>query len=546
MKKTIFTSFMLILMMISFNVTAQTCTHTVVLTDLMGDGWTDGKITISVDGTAVLTDITLLAGPGPEEHNFEASTGATILVDYTTTDLWPFENIWKIYDGAGLLIIDGSGQAEDFSETTTSGICLESNNLMVSNVEPHITASETSPNPQITIFNCGEFTETEFMVNVSITNSTNLEVYNSTKNITGASFLSGTELVVDMDDLWVIPEIGEYAIKGIVTLNGDINNENDTLVDASYVAPNLTGYAWNPSYLGGIGPGSVSVQIPTGEVALIAPNNNSYITGADWIDGVWYGLRDNAAGNEYLVTINPVNGIVNELGLTSIEEGTSLCHDVTSGITYAMDYYGALYTVDLSNASTTLIGGNTDFIVGTACDNNGVIYAISLNDIIYTINSATGVSTEIGDLGINLNFSQDIAYDRDNEILYGTLYTDKGGLYIINKITGRATLSHEYISGLGGFAIPYGITNVNTSITNNETIDIYPNPSNGIVNIRLSNNSSFDYQVTDLHGKIIFQNDEIKVSNKAHRLNFVNQQAGIYFIKISNKESIITKKIIIN
>ncbi len=60
----------------------------------------------------------------------------------------------------------------------------------------------------------------------------------------------------------------------------------------------------------------------------------------------------------------------------------------------------------------------------------------------------------IGSLGVDINYAQDIAFDRTNNILYGTLYTSSGGMYTINTTTGVATLIASIEAEVDGLAIP--------------------------------------------------------------------------------------------
>ncbi|PJB58555.1 MAG: hypothetical protein CO098_08030, partial [Bacteroidetes bacterium CG_4_9_14_3_um_filter_41_19] len=87
---------------------AQTCLHSVELSDSYGDGWNGGTLTITVNGSAVLTNITLASGTGPEVYYFDAATGDDIDADYTAGD-WSYENEYTVKDGGGT-ILGQSGQ----------------------------------------------------------------------------------------------------------------------------------------------------------------------------------------------------------------------------------------------------------------------------------------------------------------------------------------------------------------------------------------------------------------------------------------------------
>lgn len=72
----------------SFTTAATTCvacTHTIRLTDTYGDGWNGNAVTVYVNGTAVLSGITLAAGYGPVDYTFLAATSDLINVTLTNT-----------------------------------------------------------------------------------------------------------------------------------------------------------------------------------------------------------------------------------------------------------------------------------------------------------------------------------------------------------------------------------------------------------------------------------------------------------------------------
>jgi len=75
-------------------------------------------------------------------------------------------------------------------------------------------------------------------------------------------------------------------------------------------------------------------------------------------------------------------------------------------------------------------------------------------------------------------------------------------------------------------------------------INIYPNPTTGIVNINLTgfqNLSGLNLQVTDISGRII----ENSIINTEHSIiNLENQPNGVYFIKFQNDEVVKNVKII--
>lgn len=88
------------------------CLHTIRLTDDIGDGWTDGTnpdgwVTVTVNGTPVLTNITLTSAEagGPADYTFMANTGDVINITRTGSPIWPDEMKVEIIGGTGATLL---------------------------------------------------------------------------------------------------------------------------------------------------------------------------------------------------------------------------------------------------------------------------------------------------------------------------------------------------------------------------------------------------------------------------------------------------------
>ncbi|MCF6171496.1 MAG: carboxypeptidase-like regulatory domain-containing protein, partial [Bacteroidales bacterium] len=110
------------------------CTYQIELTDPgYGDGWNGGRVTVFVNGTAVLTDITLAGGYGPEYHDFSAATGDEITTDYTGGG-WSYENNYKILDPGGNIQFETgypNGTPSDLVSPGVTANCPVSGDILV-------------------------------------------------------------------------------------------------------------------------------------------------------------------------------------------------------------------------------------------------------------------------------------------------------------------------------------------------------------------------------------------------------------------------------
>jgi hypothetical protein len=75
-------------------------------------------------------------------------------------------------------------------------------------------------------------------------------------------------------------------------------------------------------------------------------------------------------------------------------------------------------------------------------------------------------------------------------------------------------------------------------------IAIYPNPSKNIFNLKTKTIFNFDYSVTDITGKIIIQNKNIK--RNLYQLDLSAFSPGIYFLNITSNGGKLSKKLILN
>ena len=119
MKKIYLLLVLLVQLFMVENVQAQ-CTHTIQLTDTWGDGWNGGRVAVSVNGVAVLTNLgsTFTSGAGPISFNFTATAGQTIRVYRTAAGSYSYEMRIRVINNVGTTVIN---TIEPITGTATSG-----------------------------------------------------------------------------------------------------------------------------------------------------------------------------------------------------------------------------------------------------------------------------------------------------------------------------------------------------------------------------------------------------------------------------------------
>lgn len=82
-----------------------------------------------------------------------------------------------------------------------------------------------------------------------------------------------------------------------------------------------------------------------------------------------------------------------------------------------------------------------------------------------------------------------------------------------------------------------------------DNISIFPNPTDGLVNVYFENKNISDkisIKIYDMIGKLIFEKMDVELINNSFSINLENLTSGIYFINIQRNNKSTSKKLIIN
>lgn len=188
-------------------------------------------------------------------------------------------------------------------------------------------------------------------------------------------------------------------------------------------------------------------------------------------DNIWWGCEYSAVEDSNIWQIDEETGAMNLVGNAGVGLN-GLAYDPLTDTLYGCGSTD-LFIINKDTGDATTVGpfGTGGLMIGIACDSNGKIYGEDLGtDSLYDIDPATGTATLIGPIGINLNYAQDIAYDKDHDILYSTGYKGSsnggGALGTLDLNDGHYTYIGDFPIGVNGvpseiacFAIPYGAPN---------------------------------------------------------------------------------------
>jgi len=485
---------------------------------------------LTITGQTVFWGVDTFSGWGAFSYgtfNFQVSVTNTGLVGDQTIN-------YTVYG-------DGFGNEP---HTATGNIVISeapAHDLAVLSIVPNVISSDTTVTPQVTIENIGMNDENNWSLTLSDGGA-----YTST--VTNRPINAGESLQIDMGN-WT-PAEGEYTLTATLTLAGDENTANNTLTQTVHVLPNTNAFAWNAFHQGGvgaIGEGPINVALVTGVMTQLAVDSSDLIIAADYVGDEIYGIRYADEAPCPLVKIDPTTGVVTNIG-GGARDLTGFAYDATTETAYVINFDGTLGTIDLTTGVVTNVGGSDSYIISIAFDINGNLFALSLDKYITSIDKTTGEHTFIGDLGVgHLNYAQEIRFDRENDILYGALYVQtsgnernySGGIYMINTTTGAATLLTDVSDQLTALAIPYSSEPQAVSEINTNQVSVYPNPSNGLVNVQVGEKSIVT--LFDLTGRVIATYQV----NGNETVSFNQAAAGVYILKVESKNHVSTHKLIV-
>ena len=126
--------FLLTLLFFTGSLIYSQCTLNLRMYDDYGDSWNNNTLTVTVNGTAVLTNVTLLnsgptSGSGPEDLSFSAATGDVVRTIWNGGGSYGYEVGYEIInnDGSVLFSENMSGVGVTAGSSTPSGVSLATN-----------------------------------------------------------------------------------------------------------------------------------------------------------------------------------------------------------------------------------------------------------------------------------------------------------------------------------------------------------------------------------------------------------------------------------
>ena len=187
-----------------------------------------------------------------------------------------------------------------------------------------------------------------------------------------------------------------------------------------------------------------------------------FFSGGDMdLDGNWYVVGYYGG----LYSIDKDTGIY-----TTIAPSTIYCDSLvfdTSTQTWYVSSGNMLYTMDITDGSTTLVGsfGTTNYVVSLMCDSAGNMYGYDVlfggDSTLYSVDKSNGAATVVGDMGHNFCYAQEGKFDHTDGTLYLAAYDIGMGqsyLATCDPATAEVTIINQFaptgieIDGLGFYS----------------------------------------------------------------------------------------------
>ena len=325
------------------------CTHTIKLTDTFGDGWNGGAaVSVSVNGTVVLTNITLSTGYGPVNYNFTATSGQTIRVYRTIAGTYPSEMRVQVVNNVGTVLL-ATVQPVAGTSTTLGSTCVASCGVVTAgctNVSSYGSVVAPTTSSTVTISTCNYQSE-----------------YSTITGITSGKTYQLGYAVGGIQNGYITVHTGTYN-GPIVTYGNAPLNWSSTYVGTVYVHYNTNSSCGTASSCGTSTITCVTCSAPT-------PPPNDVVCSATSLS-----CGQTLSGT----TVNATNSGTGENGVCSVTQ-------TNPGVWYVIPGNGQIMTASLCGtawdskisvfsgpncSSLTCVGGNDDY--GPACSSSSASF----------------------------------------------------------------------------------------------------------------------------------------------------------------------------
>lgn len=172
-----------------------------------------------------------------------------------------------------------------------------------------------------------------------------------------------------------------------------------------------------------------------------------------------------------------------------------------------------LVKINLTNGETELIGNTEMNLHAMACSKDGILYAISSDGDLCTVDKATGMSTILGNTGItDVSYLQSMAFDHNTGRLFWvhTGVKTQGELFEVDPETAKltllgTTLYNDIASELVCLYTVYNhtVSGISTQNDYDSNFRVFPNGNNLIISLPLENIETAEVKIVNTAGIIV-------------------------------------------
>ena len=415
----------------------------------------------------------------------------------------------------------------------------------------------------VSILDLSNYVEGEIVSILSPTSGENLtsneEVKVLLKNNGGVTFtnftldleLDGTHIVTETftDSITSLEQV-EYTFNAKLDLSHSeryeikvtMNIPNDQEPDNNLLTKKVGEFSSESVTLYGFQSGFVSFKSATPGTTTQLTYSSDFITSGESVNGYFYGysLDFNTLITNFIKISTDTWTEVSTISASEDDDVRDIAYDYSTNTMYGINYFNELVTIDIETGDMNFVNYFDRLMPSLACSTNGQLYGLDMDGNFCSINKTNAFVTEIANIGQIYNMIVSMAFDHNTGRLFLALNEGQTTLFEIDPVSGAV-----FDRGRIGFGST--ITGLFTKYTpptrviahapaNN--VKIYPNPSNGTVNVEVSENSTV--KVMDVLGKVI----DNYTANAHSVLNF-NQAAGMYFLQVESNDGITTHKVVI-
>ncbi|MBM77663.1 MAG: hypothetical protein CL846_04215 [Crocinitomicaceae bacterium] len=357
---------------------------------------------------------------------------------------------------------------------------------------------------------------------------------------------------------------------GAVVANDGVYDQTNVSVDADFVSfssnPTIALIEADSSYVVETNE-TLSLSVGLYEGTYTVTSDNDTIGGSTDGDNVYqrnFEITSDIYSMDGIGIHPPAYENLVSLGTNSWSDG-SFADGAILATCYTIKQSEVVSGLRVMLATGTVAGAEvTAHIMDTSQFMAGNIFSAAL----YTSDLLTVSATDISNGYIDIPFVEKLGWDDVNQTsIWGNISLDPGVYYAAVEMNSLANTydirvvddnsvgqpawasaiyypnDQSYTNG-NAFAIRMLMGDswsVGVNETTNEDVSIYPNPSNGIINIENLNNTENTIVVYDVLGKIVHN----AVSSSSISIDLTENGNGVYIIEISNDKGSISERVVI-